>query len=69
VELMGYISASKGSVFSSAYIRGLRCSGRSRVWVCNEIFIAAWLPRSCLCLIRASARFIAPGLYIIKKLN
>jgi len=69
VELTGHILASKGSVFRSAYIWGSRCSGRSSVWVYNKIFIAAWLPRSCSRLIRVSARFVAPGLYIIKKLN
>ena len=69
MELIGYILVFKGSVFSSAYIQGLRCFSYSSIQVCNKIFIATQLPRSYLYLIRVSARFIAPSLYIIKKLN
>jgi hypothetical protein len=41
VESTGHISASKESVFSSARIQGLRCSGRSSVWIRNIIFAAS----------------------------
>ena len=69
IVLIGHILAFIGSVFSSAYIRGLRCSSRSIAWVYNELFTAIWLFRSYLRLIRASAQLVAPGLYIIMKLN
>jgi hypothetical protein len=67
VGLMGHISALEDLVLSSFRIRGLRCSSCSSVWVRSKIFTAIWLFRSCLRLIRASARLVAPGLYIIRK--
>ena len=69
IELTRHISASKESVFSSAHIRGSRCSGYNNIWVRNEIFAAIQSSKSYSRLIRASARFIAPSLYIIRKLN
>ena len=69
VVLIGHILASKDSIFNSTSIRGLRYSRCNNVWVHREVFIAIYLFRSCLRLIRASAWLVAPGLYIIMKLN
>ena len=62
---IGQISVSEGSVFNSACIWGLRCFSCNNVWVYKEVFTAICLFRSCSRLIRASARLVAPGLYII----
>ena len=69
IELIGYILASKESIFSSTYIWGLRCSSYSSAQVRNKIFTAIQSSISYLRLIRASARLVAPSLYIIRKLN
>ena len=69
VVLIGYILASKDSVFNSTSICRLRYSGRNNVWVYKEVFIAIWSSKSYLRLIKASIQLVAFGLYIIIKLN
>src|SRR5947207_2542958 len=62
-------SAFKRSLSNSACIHGSKCSGPNNVWVHKAIFLAIWLSKPCSCLVGASAQFVAPGLYIIQKLN
>src|SRR5438045_454959 len=59
----------RGPCLNSACICGSKHSGPNNVRVCKAIFLAIWLSKSCSHLVRASAWFVAPGLYIIQKLN